>query len=123
MGWGIYLLRVFSKVLSVPRVDDILKIFSRYFHDSRLWMQKTEMMQMTTFNHRENVVKISGKYRENIISCENIVITLRKSRLLTQMTEMMQAEYRENIVKMRKAEREIFVARAIPERLSPVCLG
>ena len=63
-------------------------------------MQKTEMMQMTTFNHRENVVKISWKYRENIISRENIVITLRKSRLLTQMTEMMQAEYRENIMKI-----------------------
>ena len=39
--------------------QDIFTIFSRYFHDSRLWMQKTEMMQMTTFNHRENVVKIS----------------------------------------------------------------
>ena len=49
---------------------------------------------------RENIVKISWKYREKIVSRENVVITLRKSRLLTQMTEMMQAEYRENIVKI-----------------------
>ena len=108
---------------------DIFTIFSRYFHDSRLLMQKTEMMQIRTFNYRENtvkiswkyhenilkisqvvkiswkyrenivsrenIVKISWKYREKIVSRENVVITLHKSRLLTQMTEMMQADYRE----------------------------
>merc|ERR1711966_547449 len=37
----------------------------------------------------------------------NNVIMQRKSRLLTQMTEMMQAEYRENIVKISRKCRQV----------------
>ena len=90
-------------------------------------MQKTEMMQMATFNHRENILKISWEYPENIvgrenivknnISPENIVITVRTSRLLTQMTETMQAEYRENTVKISWKYRENIIITLRKSRL------
>ena len=63
-----------------------LTIFSRYFHDSRLLMQKTEMMQMTTFKYRENIVKISWKYPENILKIS--------------WKDRESWKYRENIVKI-----------------------
>ena len=59
-------------------------------------MQETEMMQMTIFNHRENIIK----YPENIVKISWVMKRSWKYQLFSQMTEMMQPEYRENIVKL-----------------------
>ena len=87
-----YLLRVFSKVLSVPRVDDIFKIFSQYFqdiftifsgyfHDIFTMIESCHLLHFSLLHPKSRVVKTSRKYRENILK-----ISLTRGKLKLSKT-------------------------------------